>query len=654
MIDQGHHHMHTKATKGLRRASSRLTILLGACILVALSLPALEAPGSAGASPASAAVGPTALSGLLSPVTGILQDILGPKAAPDATPTPAPVPAAAPADAAPLAPTTVTASQNGPSPDLVVSWTYPSGGAPVTGTVVQLSQIDSGVPTYLEQIQCGACTTTTLRGLSFGTTYQATLYLLSAGGAGPPATSPAVTLSTSCGAGACITFDATDPIGPANHAASGLLESLTPNGKIPAEADAIGTNFFRGVPNQVSPTENDWTSFDVADAVGAQTMVELDELWAEDTDPGNVPNDVPTPWSNWSAYSSWVSSTVSTLLASGQKIDYWEIYNEPGGNDGLYTAAGWESETPDLLLEQFLVAYDAVKSVDPTAQIVGPDTEFWNDYPSEFASSNQGFDMVTFLNFAAFFGLKLAAISWHEILDNVGPTPEDNTIYPAIIENHVAEARALIAAHPDLGDPQIFITEYGIPEVQKIPGWDVAYLSALTDAGVNVAVRSCWNADCPDGDLDGLLTPNGQILPEYYDRLIYASMSGQMVDTTSSSDTVTALGSFDSEDGTLTGLIGRGVGCAQNQPLCTAGFIDGPKATATSVSVTVTVPWTSGTAHIVLRDISGAMPNFPDLLPPLPIEHGAPIVDAGPHSGTITFQIPIFADGDAYGVSITH
>jgi hypothetical protein len=349
-----------------------------------------------------------------------------------------------------------------------------------------------------------------------------------------------------------------------------------------------------------------------------------------------------------------MTSTVKSLLASGKEIDYWDIYNEPGGANTYYSPADYASQTPALLLQQFLVGYRAIKAADPAAKVIGPELEYWSDYPGQYGPEAHTFDMVSFLNFAAANGIKLAAISWHEITNNLGPIPEENTLLPATIEDHVAQARALIAARPALGDPKIFITEFGMPEVQKIPGWDVEYLAALTNAGVDEASRSCWDSDCYEPDLDGLLTTNGKSpLPAYFDRVVYASMSGNMVTTTSSSDTVAALGSFNPTTNLLTALIGRGVGCAQNLLSCPSGWVESTRGGAISVNITVTVPWSAGIAHIALSHISGVTPMLPSAAP-TPALSEQLIKPAGGGRGTVTISIPSFADGDAYGLSIAH
>ena len=362
-----------------------------------------------------------------------------------------------------------------------------------------------------------------------------------------------MTLTTNCPNNTCVTFDTTTPIGPANHVDSGLLSSVYPQGNDETAMAALKTSIYRGEP-YYNVDGYDYTDWDAAIAGGAQTTVVLSDLWSL----YNRADKPPTPWSNWSIYNSWVTSTVSTLVASGTQINYWEVYNEPGGNDNYYTTAGYNSETPAVLLQEFLYTYQDIKAVDPSAAVVGPSLAQWSDYPSEFSSSQHGFDMVTFLNYAVANNIQLAALTWHEILNNRGPVLGSNTLAPAILDDHVAEARALLAQRPSLGNPKIFINEYGMPEVHSIPGWDVAYLAALTSANVDGAGRTCWDGDCFLPDLDGLLTTNGLgTMPDYWDRVMYAAMSGNMITTGSNSDTVTALGSYDATSQTFTGLVGQ-------------------------------------------------------------------------------------------------
>ncbi len=546
----------------------------------------------------------------------------------------------------PLAPLSVTATQAAPAPDLTVTWTPSTGGTLATGALVQLYQLVSGAYVYRQEIICGgSCTSTIFRELTVGATYAALVWPTITQGPGSPAASGPITLTTTCGAGACVTLNANQAIGPANHAASGILSSVFNIGTLVADLVGLNTTMFRSAPPPIALGLYDWTSWNEAVAAGAQTTLVLSDEYSAAY--GGSP---PTPWSNWTAYNTEIKSLVSTLAASGEPINYWEVYNEPGGNDSYYSAAGYATETPALLLQQFLDTYQDIRSVVPNAAIIGPSLEHWSDYPGQYGTADHAFDMVTFLNFAAANSLSLAAISWHEIDDNLGTKPEENSLAPAMIEDHVSEARRLIAGLPQLGNPKIFINEYGMPEVQTIPGWDVAYLAALTDAGVNSADRACWGT-CASPSLDGLLTLAGLSTPTYYERLVYAATSGNMIATTSSVDSVNALGSFNSATGVLTALIGRGVGCSQNAT-CAANWPAALDAAPTSVTVTITVPWTSGTAALALSDFEGQTDTA--VTAPTPVDSTATVVPNGSGGGTVTFSIPAFADGDAYGLSLTH
>jgi hypothetical protein len=259
--------------------------------------------------------------------------------------------------------------------------------------------------------------------------------------------------------------------------------------------------------------------------------------------------------------------------------------------------------------------------------------------------------MVTFLNYAVANNIQLAGLAWHEELDTLGQYPASNSLLPAIIEDHVAEAHRLIAARPSLGNPAIIIDEYGMPEVQLIPGWDVGYLAALTTAGVTSATRACWLGTCSTPSLDGLLASDGSTPQNsYWERMVYAAMSGNMIATTSTSDIVTALGSYNAATRTVTGLLGRGGGCTQDS-LCASSWPSDKPLAATNATVTVTVPWSSGTSVVTLTDVPGT--KLGSTPAPTPVQSTVTVTPKGNGTGMITISIPSFADGDAYGFTIT-
>jgi hypothetical protein len=559
----------------------------------------------------------------------------------------------APAVPAPLPPTLVTAVQDGVSQDMTVNWTPSTLGTPATGALVQLYSVANASLSggkYLGDIICQAnCTTATFRQLTFGYFYAFAVWAVNGSTSSSSAVaSNAVDMTTTCTVGACVTFNATSPIGAANHAASGILGSAFPDTSDQADMTALDTTMYRGAPVYTSPTTLQWNSWNVGVAAGAQTTLVLSDMWQSYNSALGALS-TPTPWSNWGAYSSWVTSAVNLVLASGQPVTYWEPDNEPGGTNAGYSSSDQATVTVPLLLQQFLVTYQAIKAADPSAAIVGPATDVFSDYPTQYQAPN--LDMVTFLNFAVANKLQLAGIVWHEEVDNLGPNPATNTLLPAILEDHVTEARKLLAARPSLGNPAIIIDEYGMPEVQLIPGWDVAYLAALTSAGVTSATRSCWSGACGTPSLDGLLASDGTTpWNSYWERTIYAAMSGNMITTTSTSDTVTALGSYNASTQTVTGLVGRGVGCTQDS-WCASSWPSATLAPATNVTVTVTVPWSSGTSVVSLTDVPGQ--SLGPTAQPTPVQSDQTVTPTGLGTGTITITIPSFADGDAYGFTIT-
>jgi hypothetical protein len=75
-----------------------------------------------------------------------------------------------------------------------------------------------------------------------------------------------------------------------------------------------------------------------------------------------------------------------------------------------------------------------------------------------------------------------------------------------------------------------------------------------------------------------------------------------------------------------------------------------PPLAPISATITVTVPWRSGTVNVGLADIAGQ--NITPIYQPRPVTSTLKISPTGPNSRTITIPISSFADGDAYSLSI--
>jgi hypothetical protein len=478
---------------------------------------------------------------------------------------------------------------------------------------------------------CAAgCSSTVFYYLPPGATYQAEvapaslLSLLDAAWSNP------VTLQDTCLVGACVTVDTASPLGPADHAAQGFLHSVDPGGDEAAYFAALNPTMWRSWIDIVgSPRRLDWSDWAVAAATATPTTLVVSDEWRMWTG-GKV-----TPWDNWSYYRSWVTWLTEQVLAGPDKVTYFDVYNEPDILEDYYTPLAYLTVTPSLLLEQFLVTYQAIKAVDPAAQIIGPSLGWYHD-----DGGLHYFGMTQFLDYAAANHLRLAAVSWHFLSG-----------LPWEVTQEVADARQQISALPALGDPQIFINEYGIDDLYRIPGWDVAYLDALTDAQVTSAVRTCYTDECSAPALDGLLGLGGSTtLPDYWVRLAYGDMTGDMVATSSSDDFVTSVASYNAASGSVSMLLGRGETCVQNllapATLCTDPSPPEP------VTVQVVVPWKGVTALVTGTDIPGqaikamAQPT-PAWSTTLAVRHDTQ------GQGVVTFHIPALADGDAWAITLT-
>jgi hypothetical protein len=441
----------------------------------------------------------------------------------------------------------------------------------------------------------------------------------------------------SCPANACVAFDGTHAVRPVSYVAAGLTSSVKFGlNNDQSDLSALRNRMYRSSP-PANPLGYDWTSWHVAAQSGASTTMILSDMWAI-AFRGPHP---PTPWSNWNAYTAWVKSTAQTVQSSGQPVTYWEVYNEPGWYD-YYSPADFQTETPAELLQQFLVTYNAIKSVIPNAAIVGPSIGRFATKPvAPNDPKTHEPDINTFLQFCSQHHLELAAVALH-----------DNNKTPRTIYNDLVYTRKAISKLPAIGHPPLFLDEYASRATQPIPGWDVGFIQAIEYGGAGLASRSCWDT-CFTADLDGLLAGNGQYTtPEYFDRQTYAQMAGSIVNASSTSSTVSVVGSTSAAGHRAVALVGRDVGCAVQNWCNTDLWPRGSKPAAPiSVRVSFVVPWTRNISITVSRELfrPGATSAGPQSAP----VSGMSVRMTSSRTALVTFTIPSMADGSAYNVVIT-
>jgi hypothetical protein len=567
-------------------------------------------------------------------------------AAPAASASATSAPVVVLADHTPDPPSEVVAAPLPGSNGVDVRWTPGTTGVTATGALVQLYDGQA----YKGSLRCQAqCSTAVFRGLEYARRYSVRVVPTNAAGEGVATASNPVELRSPCPAQSCLTVDATAATGPARQRAQGFLNSIYPVGGMVARVRQLKPQSWRGAPTYLPATGTlDWSSWDAAVATGAETTMLLSSLWHSETTTGAGAR---PPWADWGAYARWVTANVRAIRASDHSVSYWEIQNEPGAPT-YFSPADTAAATTAEYLEQFRVAYGAIKQADPAARVIGPSLSHFADYPGEYAPNEP--DLVTFLDFAARNGLRLAAVSWHEIDDDLGPNPRDYNGQPQTLEDHVAEARRLIAERPALGVPAVWVNEYGRHVNYAIPGWTLGDIAAIEAASVDRAGRSCWPEqgpgganydDCSAPTLDGLLSKDGSTpRANYWVYATYARMTGRLVATASSEATISVLATMDDGPERVQAMVGRHVSCLPGVNL-SCNRPDSVTAAPTPVAVDVRVPWATGSAKVTIAQVSA---TWGPVHNPLTIFQGSVPVTGG----RLALALPVVADGEVYLVTI--
>jgi hypothetical protein len=439
----------------------------------------------------------------------------------------------------------------------------------------------------------------------------------------------------------CIQVDGRSQRGPARLPAQGFLWSIASTND-PAMVAALRPQHWR-----LADTKE---VYDRAKRYESRVTVMLSDFWYGATNDAKKGGAQP-PWNNWSQYAEFIKSVVRQYRDLGKPVDYWDIQNEPGG-DYVWTCC---RGTTQQLLDQYRVAHDAIRSVDPEARIVGPSLGAFADGPGQDRS--WPFDLERFFRFVEFWGLRFDAISWHEI-SAPPPGAKDRSIFitsPRDVIDHIARVRKLLAAHPRVGKPEILINEYGVPSSRLLPGWTAGWLGAFEQANVDGANRACAMAidtagrsysECARGVLDGLLigdekTPQAN----YWVHRAYADMTGERLATSSSDDAVTAFATA-GPDGTVRVLLGRHKSCTRSvNSECTEPSSATPPPKP--AKLTVSLPGTPTSVRVSIRRI-------PNVRGPMraPIDVQSSPATGDVVDGALTVNLDAVADGEAYVVTV--
>jgi hypothetical protein len=408
------------------------------------------------------------------------------------------------------------------------------------------------------------------------------------------ATSPAVRLprDRSCPAmaGTCVHVNARATTGPATGVGLGLLHGVT--------ADTDPARIAALMPRHWRISALDAEAFRLAEASGASTTALLSDPWHQAS--GRADGLVASPWADdFAYYRWWVAAVAAWHVEMGLVPDRWEVQNEP-------SVAAYDPAYPPtkaLLVEQHAVAAEAIRSVIPGAEVVGPAV-------SPFLFGHGIEDIEAFTTAAAARAFGLGALTWHE---NTGSCAVCDG-GPASVRQHIDDARAALRA-AGLGDLPIDITEYAAPFEQLQPGAIVGYLSALADGRVRYGGTACWerpsasgaiesSCSAAPGTLDGLLLPDGTTPTDaWWTYAAYAQLasSGARLATTTVDDPATSVVAS-STGAVVRALVGRHTGCTAADGPCPGGTSPGVPE---DITVRMTFP-SAGQWDVVVSRIASS------------------------------------------------
>jgi hypothetical protein len=510
---------------------------------------------------------------------------------------------------------------------ITVSWDAFQSRPPVQSYVVRATEDGSGDHGTL--VVCGTCTSATFRGLTNGKRYTFAVTGQTASGATKALQSPpAIPGSALCPAATpCVAVDAGVSQGTAVGGMQGFLHGIDGYTSQTRIADLRPTN-WRGSPGKGWHTlVRPW---------GPQTTEVLSDDWlvfSRAKEHGKP----AAPWEDWDTYRSFVKDIVQRAESEGWAPTYWEILNEPDAGLPYRNGAG----TIQDALSTYLNGYQAIKDADPNAKIIGPGTMFTIERLSNHAGL---LDLTTFLDFANAHNMRLDAIAWHE----TGPDHLQHfDRLPDSIANHVDRIRNELFRWPNIGRPQIFVNEYGTGQAIGVPGWRVAYLANLENAGVDSGDSSCWALDnddpagCANPTLGGLLAKDEKTpRTSYWVHRAYADMRGPRLDASSSLPFLSAFAVAQGKGGPWQILIGRHQSCtAPTNSLCNEPASAVPAPVPVTVAIRVGGPDRALTLAVQrIPDATGSMPDAPPTATQQVAVRG----------GVVSFVTPPFVDGEAY------
>ena len=236
----------------------------------------------------------------------------------------------------------------------------------------------------------------------------------------------------------------------------------------------------------------------------------------------------PYQWKNQEHWLNTVQEIVQQKLSSDlQNFDGYEIWNEPYGT--------WKDENGDFHTVLWKPTFDLIKSLDPTAKIIGPSFSY---YHSE--------RMSKFLDFAKANNCLPEVISWHQ--------------WGAEGFTNAVENYRQLEANKGISKRAISINEYSSTthEYEGSPGISVPFIAKFERHGVESAMISWWFTNLP-GRLGSLLTAKNEKGGGWWLYKWYGEMQGYMakvVPPNDKSDGLDGFAAVDKENNLISIVVG--------------------------------------------------------------------------------------------------
>jgi hypothetical protein len=229
----------------------------------------------------------------------------------------------------------------------------------------------------------------------------------------------------------------------------------------------------------------------------------------------------PYQWVSTSDFKSQVTTVINAVKSSGRSnFAGYEIWNEPNGT--------WQSANGDFYTVCWKPTYDLIRSLDPTAKIIGPSYSY-------YISSS----MKSFLTSCKNGNALPDIVSWHQW--GAGGFAGSVSDYRSV------ETSVGIVG---ISARELSINEYSSQTsdpYEGCPGYSVPLIAKFERYKVESAMISWWWTAYP-GRLGSLLTSNNAKGGGWYLYQWYGDMTGYMAKTTPPNDKSDGVDAFASVD----------------------------------------------------------------------------------------------------------